>query len=96
MIDIEDFNNDCDRPSSGYRLAEKILDNEGEWNDVHQIRGQAESCGVCGEAKEFHACCPQCGVTTNGLAEMEMLFGFRRMDDDDPKVIPQSNCHECR
>ena len=37
--------------------------------------------------------CPQCNVQSKGRANVETIFGFRRVGE---KTIPQSYCRECR
>lgn len=38
--------------------------------------------------------CPCCGVSAEGEAEIEEVFGYRNMGDG--RTIPQSYCRECR
>ena len=42
----------------------------------------------------IYAECPCCGETVNSKNEIEELFGWRTMEDDE--VIPQSYCRACR
>jgi hypothetical protein len=43
---------------------------------------------------EIYAECPCCGKTANGINEIEELFGFRTMSNEEK--IPQSYCRACR
>lgn len=42
----------------------------------------------------IHAECPCCHKTADSKNEIEELFGWRTMTDDE--VIPQSYCRACR
>ena len=41
-----------------------------------------------------YAECPRCGKTAYGEDEIQTLFGYRNMGNDN--IIPQSHCKECR
>lgn len=74
------------------RRVQKIL---RQRYNVSEIRGITRSC-PCGHQAGSHKCCPSCNVSAEGMAEVEVIFGFRKREPDVNFVIPQSHCRECR
>jgi hypothetical protein len=59
-------------------------------------RSRTKPCKTCG-ALGFHHCCSKCGASATGIAEMEALFGFRKMTSKaGPFRTNQPQCRACR
>ena len=83
----------------GFRILQLALGEDPQPTArATERRGLARPCQVCGHAPAMHKCCPACGATANGDADVEVTFGFRRMRSVDgvPYETPQTWCRACR
>lgn len=78
------------------RVTSRIAQRYG----VRGIQGTVNDCPECGHpalvGEEVHKCCPHCGVSAEGAAEIEIIFGYRRLRTQDDYAVPQSYCRQCR
>lgn len=88
-------------PSSGHmRMPFRVRKQTTQPSGVLQFLGRQgilRDCSVCGHEPGMHKCCPHCSETAADEDAIEILFGFRTINDKTGRYqIPQTWCRDCR